>query len=242
VDAAVFALAGIDNSRRVTHPPPAELKQKDNTYIVIASQPLTPHIPYHRSSTQQQVLATAAAATAAALRPALSDQPLFTHHITMNMNSAADKENTDPCQYKGRGLVGHNHNNSSNNKSNAGSSPLSPGAAKRKRGQTEQKEQRPPLRDITALPGLTPTFAQPAFDIASDAQQSHQDQSMGSGSSTATTSASSARKKKPAAAKGKEDNSKKAQSSHGKKSGGSGGASSSSSSNLAGTSFFRPLR
>ena len=159
------------------------------------------------------------------------------------MNSAADKENTDPCQYKGCGLGGHNHNNSSKNKSNAGSSPLSPGAAKRKRGQTEQKEQRPPLRDITALPGLTPTFAKPAFDIASDAQQPDQDQSMGSGSSTATTSASSARKKKPAAAKGKEDNSKKAPSSHGKKSGGSGGASSSSSSsNLAGTTFMRPLR
>lgn len=159
----------------------------------------------------------------------------------MNMNSAADKENTDPCQYKGRGLGGHNQNNNiSNNKSNAGSSPLSPGAAKRKRGQTEQKEQRPPLRDITALPGLTPTFAQPAFDIASDAQPPDQDQSMGSGSSTATTSASSARKKKPAAAKGKEDNSKKAPSSHGKKSGGNGGSS--SSSNLAGISFLRPLR
>lgn len=158
----------------------------------------------------------------------------------MNMNSAANKENTDPSQYKGRGLGGHNNNNSSNIKSNAGTSPLSPGAAKRKRGQTEQKEQRPPLRDITALPGLTPTFAQPAFDIATDAHQPDQDQTMGSSSSSATTSAASARKKKPAAAKGKEDSSKKAPSSHGKKSGGSGGAS--SSSNLAGTSFLRPLR
>jgi|EP00624_Nannochloropsis_granulata_P001986 hypothetical protein len=159
----------------------------------------------------------------------------------MNMSSAADKENTDPCQHKGRGLGGSINNNDRNsNKINAGVSPLSPGATKRKRGQPEQKEQRQPLRDITAQPGLTPTFAQPTFDIASDAQLPDQDHPMGEGNNGATISASSARKKKATATKGKEDINKKAPSSHGKKSDGKGSAT--SSSNIVGTSFLRPLR
>jgi len=157
----------------------------------------------------------------------------------MKMSSAADKENYAPCEHKSRGLGGSN-NNSDSNKVNADINRLSPGAAKRKRGQPEQKEQRPPLRDITALPGLTPTFAQPTFDIASDAQQSFQDQPMGNGNNSTTISATSARKKKTAATKGKEDINKKVSSSHGKKSDDRGSAS--SNSNIVRSSFLRPLR
>ncbi len=140
-----------------------------------------------------------------------------------------NKENTDPRHQKAGGLGGgHNHYHA-----NASPSPQSPGAAKRKRSQTEQKEPRPPLRDITDQPGLTPTFAQPAFDIASDPQQQQQPAPPGA--------PTSARKKKPAG-KGKTGTPME-EASHkvGKKNGGNGSSSKSSGTGMM-TSMLRPLR
>jgi hypothetical protein len=114
-------------------------------------------------------------------------------------NVAEDKENMDPYPHKSRGLGANDSFNSLNTgyQSRSGGKPLSPGASKRKRGQLEQRETRAPLRDITTMPGLAPTLAQPAFHIASDTAALPQDGvHRASCRPTATSASVTAHKKK----------------------------------------------
>ncbi len=138
-----------------------------------------------------------------------------------------DKENADP-------RFGHSSKPSSNAR------PLSPGKRKRT---PEEKQARPPLADITALPGITPTFVlePPAFAIAADAEAATAtvtttaQQQEQPGASAGSSSSSGKGKKKKAAAPGSGDSSSKP---GGSKKPGAGGAG---PNTLAGMPL-RPLR
>lgn len=155
------------------------------------------HTVYVRTRTHNQV--PAAVVTVFVQLPDASQAPLPAHlqqqataanQTMMYHHPNDDKENADPSQH-GKGFLGRSSN----------SRPLSPGKRKRT---PEEKEARPPLRDITGLPGITPTFVvePPAFAIATDAEAATSSSSSSSSSTTQQPGDAGNRKKKPAAAAG----------------------------------------
>ena len=130
-----------------------------------------------------------------------------------------DKENADPR--------GGQHGKSFPN-----SRPLSPGKRKRT---PEEKLARPPLRDITGAPGISPTFVlePPAFAIAADVDTT-------AAATTDTNTTKHGSKKKAAVAAKASSSSSGGDTKPGKKPG-AGGAGAGGGSMLSGQPL-RPLR